>query len=66
MKPYSEVVKLVARIVADETLDAGGILRVRDSELLHVELLVTRAWLATRECVRRWEPTLVWQAALPC
>jgi hypothetical protein len=33
MQPCSEIVKLIACIVADETLDARGVLRVRDSKL---------------------------------
>jgi len=34
MKPCSEIVKLIACVVGDEALDARGVLRVRDSELL--------------------------------
>ena len=31
--PRSEIVKLITCVVADETLDSRGVLRVRDSEL---------------------------------
>ena len=31
--PCLEIVKLITCVVADETLDGGGVLRVRDSEL---------------------------------
>ena len=34
MQPCSEIVKLIACVVGDETLDARGVLRVRDSKLL--------------------------------
>jgi hypothetical protein len=32
--PCSKIVKLITCVVADETLDGRGVLRVRDSELL--------------------------------